>query len=421
MTDGDGTHEVGAGEHRMAAGLRSEARGRPLADLVLEYVWHRAPVSRAAIARALDMSRSTVSDIVGTLLERGLIREGADGPSRGGRRPVLLEFREDAAFILGVELGASHVGVALTDLRGRVVEWEDRDHPVRTDPEGTIALMIELMTACLAASGVDSGRLLGIGVAVPSPVDPSEPDRLPQVVLPAWHGHSGMERVRAHFGVPVLVDNDANLGAVAEQWWGAGRGIDDFMYIKAATGVGAGYVIRGSVYPGSASVAGEIGHLAMDPQGKVCAYCGNRGCLATLVGTPALVERAEALLPEYPDSRLGGEPLSIGTLLDAALADDPLASRVVEEAATQLGIAVASVLNLLNPAAVIIGGGIARLGERLIAPLREAMVTRTLVRSAAAEIRTSELGKQSIALGAATSVLAAALNDPAWFPEPATV
>lgn len=399
-----------------AADLRSEAQGRPLSDLALELIWREQQVSRAEIARALGLARSTVSEIVATLLERGLIREGPEGPSRGGRRPVLLEFCDEAAVIVGVELGASHVAVGLTDLRGRVLAWRNRDHPVRTDPEGTVGLMIELMDACLAEAGVTSQRLLGIGVAVPSPVDPTEPDRLPEVVLPAWRGHTGMERVRAHFDVPVVVDNDANLGAVAEQWWGAGRGIDDFTYIKVATGVGAGYVIRGGIYPGATSVAGEIGHLSMDPTGKPC-VCGNRGCLATMVGTPALVERAEELGPEYPDSVLADGPVSIGALLDAALADDPLASRVVEEAATRLGTAVAGIVNMINPAVVVVGGGIARLGDRLTGPMQDAMANRTLVRSAAAtEVRTSELGEQAIAVGAATSVLAAALANPSWFP-----
>lgn len=399
-----------------AADLRSAAQGRPLADLALELVWREEQITRAEIARSLDVARSTASELARTLLERGLIQEGAEGPSRGGRRPVLLEFCDDAAAIVGAELGASHVAVGLTDLRGKVLTWRNRDHPVRTDPEGTIALLIELMDACLEEAGVGPERLLGIGVAVPSPVDPSHPDRLPEVVMPAWHGHTGMERVRARFEVPVFVDNDANLGAVAEQWWGAGRGVDDFTYIKVGTGVGAGYVIRGEVYPGAKSVAGEIGHLSMDPAGKPC-MCGNRGCLATMVGTPALVERATELLPVHPETVLEEGHITIGALIDAALADDPVGSKVMGEAATRIGSAVAGITNALNPAVVIIGGGIARLGDRLIEPMREAMASRTLVRSAAeVDIRASELGEKAIALGAATSVLSAALADPTLFP-----
>jgi predicted NBD/HSP70 family sugar kinase len=401
-----------------AADLRSEAEGRPLADLVLEFAWRERQVSRADIARALGLSRSTVSEIVSTLLERGLLAEGPDGPSRGGRRPILLEFQDDAAVILGVELGASHVSVTLTDLRGRVLEWRNRDHPVRTDPEGTIAVTLELLESCLEAWGGDRDRLLGIGVAVPSPVDPNEPDRLPEVVLPAWQGHTGLERIRERYGVPVLVDNDANLGAVAERWWGAGRGVEDFTYIKVATGVGAGYVIRGDIYAGAHSVAGEMGHLAMDPEGPLC-VCGNRGCLATLVGTPALIEQARALAADHPESVLANGEVTLSTLLDAAEADDPVAEQVVRDAATRLGIAVAGLLNLMNPAAVIIGGGLARLGDRVLEPLREAITSRTLLRSAAnTDLHVSELGPQAIALGAATAVLAAALADPRLFPTP---
>ncbi len=398
-----------------AAELMSEARGRPLADLVLEFIWQQRQVSRAEIARRLDLSRSTVSEIVASLLETGLVAEGADGPSRGGRRPILLEFQDDAHVILGAEMGATHVAVALTDLRGRVLAWENRAHPVRSDAEGTIALMVELMDACLAE--VDSpADLLGIGVAVPSPVDPRHPDQLSKVVMPAWQGRSGMAEIRARYGVPVFVDNDANLGAVAERWWGAGRGIDDFTYIKVATGVGAGYVIRGEVYPGATSVAGEIGHLAIDPEGEAC-MCGNRGCLATLVGTPALVGRARELLPEFPDSALADATITITAIEDAALEDDPLALKVVGEAAHNLGIAVAGILNLMNPAAVIIGGGLARVADRLLIPLRETVMNRTLVSSVAdTAIRTSELGPRSIAVGAATRVLEAALADPALFP-----
>ena len=402
-----------------AAELMSEARGRPLADLVLEFIWREEKVSRAEIARRLGLSRSTVSEIASGLLDTGLVAEGDDGPSRGGRRPILLEFQDGAAVILGVEMGASHVAVALTDLRGRVLAWEERAHPVRTDPEGTVALMEALLDGCLARWGGPRSRLLGIGVAVPSPVDPRFPDRLSNVVLPAWQGHDGMKRIGARYGVPVFVDNDANLGAVAEQWWGGGRGIDDFTYIKVATGIGAGYVIRGEVYPGATSVAGEIGHLAIDPEGEAC-VCGNRGCLVTLVGTPALVARAKALTGEYPDSPLAGGPVTITAIEDAALADDPLATQVVREAAHHLGIAVAGVLNLMNPAAVVLGGSLARLDERLLTPLRETVMTRTLVSSVAASaIRTSELGERAIAMGAATRVLDAALGDPALFPAPA--
>ncbi|MBE0566678.1 MAG: ROK family transcriptional regulator [Krumholzibacteria bacterium] len=405
-------------DHLSWKGLRRSDpdRPRPLADAVLRLIWQEERLSRADIAQAANLSRSTVSEIVGEILPLGIVTEVGEGPSRGGRRPIVLEFRDDACVILGVEMSGSHVVAVLTDLRGRALTWESRPHPVRDDPEGTRRLIAELCRICLATPAGQERPLLGIGVALPSPVDPANPDRLSNLVLPAWKQHLGLDGLAAGYGVPLMVDNDANLGALAEHWWGAGRGGDDIVYIKVATGVGSGHIIGGEVYRGATGVAGEIGHISIDPQGKPC-ICGLRGCLVTLVGAPALVARAGELAADYPDSPLAGRPGTIQEIEDAALAGDPLALQVAREAAAHLGRAVASTLNILNPSLVIVGGDLARLGDLLLDPLREMVQQRTLVSSvAAAEIRASELGPRAVAIGAATLVLKAALADSRLFP-----
>lgn len=394
-------------------------RQSPLADAALRLIWKERRISRAEIARRTGLSRSTVSEIVEALLPAGLFDEVGTGPSLGGRPPIVLEFRDDAFAILGVDVGAAHVAVALTDLRGRVLAWEHRTHPVRTDPAGTRALIIELCDRCLAYWPAGISAVVGIGVALPCPIDPRHPDVLSEVVLPDWGGHSGLEMLRERYGVPLRVDNDANLGALAERWWGAGRDVDDFAYIKLATGLGMGHVIRGEIYRGATGVAGEIGHLAIDPHGGPC-ICGLRGCLVTFVGAPALVARARALLKEHPDSVLAGTEPTIDSIEDAALGGDALALALVHEVAENLGIGVAGLLNLMNPAMVILGGGLSRLGEVLLDPLRETIRKRTLISSlVACEVRTSELGTRATAVGAATMVLEAALADSRLFPSPA--
>lgn len=393
-----------------------QARGRPLNHLVLDFIWHRRRISRAAIAETLGLSRSTVSEIVSHLLDTGLVAEGPAAPSRGGRRATLIVFQDDAHVILGVEMGASHVSVALTDLRGQVLAWHERAHPVRDDAEGTKALMLELTRRALADVPGARDRLMGIGVALPSPVDPRRPDVLSPVVMPAWRGRTGLDDLARAHGVPLFLDNDANLGALGEHWWGGGRGLDDFAYIKLGTGVGSGHIIRGEIYRGSSGFAGEIGHFSVDPAGAPC-LCGNRGCLTTVVGTPALLDRARALLADHPESALAGGEVTLAALEKAALDGDRVAVQVVEEAAHQLGIAVAGLVNLVNPAAVILGGSITGLGERLLIPLRDAALRRTLINSmAASEIRVTSLGEQAFAVGAATLVLSAALADPTLFP-----
>jgi hypothetical protein len=222
-------------------------RPRPLADAVLRLIWHERRISRAEIARRAQLSRSTVSEIVGEILPRGLVAEVGEGPSAGGRRPILLAFRDDACVILGVEMSATHVVVVLTDLRGHVLSSESRPHPVRTDPPGTRRLIAQLCGTCLDVPAGRARPLVGIGVAVASPVDPADPDRLSTLVLPAWRGHLGLAELAEQHGVPLMVDNDANLGALAEQWWGVGRNVDDLAYIKVATGIGSGHVIGGEI------------------------------------------------------------------------------------------------------------------------------------------------------------------------------
>ena len=389
---------------------RLHARG------LLRLIWSERSISRAEIARRTDLSRSTVSETVSELLATGLVVEVGPGQSSGGRRPIVLQFQDDAFGLVGVDVGSSHVAVALTDLRGKVLVWEERPHPVSTDPAGTRQLAAELVAECVRRWGKGPERLVGIGVAVPSPVDPRQPDQLSEVALPAWKGHGGFAFLSERFGVPTLVDNNANLGALAEHWWGAGQGVDDVAYVKIGTGIGSGHIVGGRLYRGATGAAGEIGHIAIDPLGAPCT-CGLRGCLCTLVGAHALILRAAALRAEYPSSRLAEGEISLTAIEDAALAGDPLANHIVREAAGHLAVAIASMLNVLNPAAVIIGGGLSRVGELLLAPLRSAVRSRSLFWSAAsAQIVTSPLGPRAVALGAATLALEAALADLKRFP-----
>ena len=192
--------------------------------------------------------------------------------------------------------------------------------------------------------------------------------------------------------------------------------MDDSVYIKVATGIGAGHILAGKIYRGATGTAGEIGHVSIDPKGPLC-VCGLRGCLATFIGTEALVARARELARAHPKSPLAKGKPTITTIEDAALGGDALALRIVTEAADYLGTAVAGMVNLVNPAVVSIGGSLARLGDLLIVPLRAAVRSRTLVTSVAgAVIVASELGERDVAVGAATLVLQSMLARPSDFP-----
>jgi glucokinase-like ROK family protein len=380
-------------------------------------IWASGGISRAELSRRTALARSTISITVSSLLAKGLVSELGAAPSRVGRRPILLRFEDDAFGVVGVDVGRTHVAVALTNLRGRVLAWERRDHPVHADPAGTRATIAALIEACLTRWQHPRERLVAIGVGMPSPVAHETYESLSRVVLPGWKGRGGFEELEERFGVPVLLDNDANLGALGEHWWGAGRGIDDLVYVEVSAGVGSGHVVGGKVYRGANGVAGELGHMPVDPGGAPC-ECGLRGCLTHVVSVPDVVARAQALQAEYPDAPLARREITMAALEEAAATGDRLATRVLDDTVGFLATGIAAMLNLLNPAMVIVGGALSRLGDTLIVPLRRAVQDRTRVSSARpVQLVASALGERAIALGAATYALETALADVGLFPD----
>jgi predicted NBD/HSP70 family sugar kinase len=386
-------------------------RASTLVDDVFRLLWRKKRISRADIARELTLSRSTASKMVDSLFETDLIAEKGTAKSSGGRKPIVLEFQDDARGILGVDLGASHIAVALTDMRGKVLAWMERDHPVRMDPDGTRSLVVEMCDSLLTSQKRPKSWLLSIGVSVPSPVDPVQPRYLSEVVIPAWQGRSGIEQLESHFRVPVYLDNDANLGALAEFWWGAGRNKRNFIYIKISTGIGAGYVLNGEIYRGANGVAGEMGHVSLDPNGELC-VCGLHGCLATKVTIPAMVRKANTLLGKYPSSSLSRSEINQQSIADAAMIGDPLAKRVIQEVASDLSTAIIGWLNLMNPELVVVGSGSAHFDNLVLPIVRQKVGKHTLVKSAVADIQSSQLGNQGVAIGAATLIIDRMMTDP---------
>jgi predicted NBD/HSP70 family sugar kinase len=383
-----------------------------LKDSILRLIWREHQISRAEISRQLDLSRSTVTEIIKEILPTGLVAEVGIGISSGGRKPILLQFQDDAKVILGIDIGATHVSVVMTNLRGKLLLWKERNFPVREDAEGTHNLIDELCNECFSTLKLGSEILLSIGVSVPSPVDPIHPEYLSETIIPTWHGKSGLERLREKYGVPVYLDNDANLGALAEHWWGAGKNVNDLIYIKISNGIGAGYILGGKLYRGSKGIAGEMSHMPIDPNGRLCG-CGLRGCLATVISAWALKERVGTLANLYPDS-----PLLIGSpniidIENTALDNDPLAIQVVAEATNYLTSAITSLVNLMNPDMIIIGGSLSRLRELVLNPIQKKIDDCALVSSVAkTKLVPGALGSKGIAIGAATLAIEQAFFDP---------
>lgn len=381
--------------------------------LLLREIWGDEGLSRADLARRSGLSRATVSDIVGEFVAHGVVVEAEAAPSSGGRPPIRLEFQDGWRHLVGVELGASHISGVRTDLRGRVVARFSTDHDVEGDPPGTLAALdAGIHTLLAAAPDVD---VLGIGLGVPSPVRSSDGGRLASHLFPKWAGIDLHTHLTAAHGLPVHLDNDANLGALGEHWWGAGQDVADLAYIKVATGVGAGILIDGRIHRGATGIAGEIGHTTIDPIGPRC-RCGLSGCLEAMVGTASLMARAETYIERSGLRPAWATPrATVAGMIQSAQAGEPLARELVTSAGEWLGVAIANLLNLVNPGRVVLGGRLTDAGALLVTPLLAAVERRALWTSVAgSNVVIGALGDDAVALGAATLVLQRALAAPSF-------
>ena len=309
------------------------------------------PQSRADLARGSGLSRTTVSSLVSELLDSGVVVETDDRgtPYKGGsgRPPLLIALALRPGGVAGVDIGHHHVRVAVSD-RSAAIKAEV-EAVMDADPhgEGTLDTAAELVRRAAAQAGVPVADLLGVGLCVPGPID-RRSARVDQAVLPGWHELAPADELSRRLDLPVVVDNDANLGAMAEHQHGAARGFADVLYVKLASGVGAGLVLGGRLHRGVVGLAGEVGHVHAREDGPVC-RCGSRGCLETEVSTRRLLA---LLRPVY------GDDLDLPGLMAFDAAGEPAVRRVLTEAGHTAGRVLAGICTTLNPGMVVIGGSL---------------------------------------------------------------
>src|SRR5215210_530554 len=363
-------------------------------------------ISRAEIARRTGLSRSTVSSLVADLQADGLVVErpepGLAHGAQGGRPPILLSFDASAGAAVGVDFGHSHLRVAVSDLASTILA--ERTRPLDTDHDAYegLDMAAELVVETLEDAGVARESVIGAGMGLPGPIIQTPPAHGTvgsSAILPGWIGMNAAPELRRRLDFPVMVDNDANLGALAEAAFGAGRDAGDLVYLKVSSGIGAGLILNGRLYRGSAGLAGELGHVLVDPDGIVC-RCGNRGCLETVAATGALVD----LL-----SRSHGPDLTVPRMLQLARDGDLGCQRVIADAGRAIGRAVADLLNVLNPELVVVGGELAGAGDLLLEGVRES-INRAALPAAAGSARlvAGILGDRAQVLGAVALVVSEA-------------
>jgi predicted NBD/HSP70 family sugar kinase len=393
------THAGGSG--RRLPDNQQGMRRRNLAR-VLHAVNAEGPLSRAAVASRIGLTRAAVSTLVDELIRSGLLEElGPERPGRVGRPGSALALSGRGPAGIGAEIGVDHLAVCAVDLRGEVRARAVRQGTNRgRSPEPVVDDLTRLVRQVVAEAESEGLWPAGLAVAVPGLVasDARTVVRAPNL---DWHDTDLGALLPGGLpsGLPVTVDNEANFGGLAELWLGDGTP-PDFLHVSAEIGIGGAVVVDGRLLRGTRGFAGELGHVPVRPEGPACA-CGGRGCLEQYAGEEAVLRAA------------GLEPAEhrVEFLAERAAAGDKDVHRALRGAGTALGIALTGAVNLLDPETVVLGGALAALAPWLLPSLERELARRTA--GPACAVTVSRLGSDGPLLGAAHSVVRAVLDDPA--------
>ncbi len=326
------------------------------------------PRTRAELAKATGFARSTIAARVDELMRMGLIIPRADGVSTGGRPPSQFALNPAAKVVIAVDIGASHATVAIADITGSILSERSEALDVALGPVPVLTWILENAIELLAEGERTVRNVAAIGIGVPGPVEFATGRPVNPPIMPGWDKFDIPGWFHQHLEVPVLVDNDVNIMALGEQaisWPGTGQ----LMFVKIATGIGAGVIAGGTLQRGAQGVAGDIGHVQIARGRDVACRCGNKGCLEALASGPAI---ARSL------SGLGLEAHSGSDVVDLVKAGNIDAVQAVRQAGRDIGEVLTTCVSLINPSVIVIGGSMARVGEHLIAGVREVVYTHSM-------------------------------------------
>jgi predicted NBD/HSP70 family sugar kinase len=378
-------------------------------NAVLRHVIAESPVSRQELAAATGLSLATVANLVGELLERGVLVEVGFQDSDGGRPRGLIAVKADGGALIGVDVAETYIHVELFDLSLRVLaRAEERLDSDENRPEQVVGHIVSGVRAVVEQSGVAPALVFGVGVSVPGQV---EREGGLSVFAPNWDWHEVPLRdlLSEKLEFPLYLDNPLMASTVAELWFGAARGGQDVVVVNLGTGVGAGIAIGGSLYRGATNTAGEWGHTTLVLDGRPC-HCGALGCVEAYVGAPGIIKTLREIDPDSPLA-LEDQTAAIDAVARALADGDPVAAEAVRRTARYLGAAVGNLVNLLNPQVVVLSSWVAaRLGPALLARMDETVRRHALPRPLQnTQIVLCPIASNPVSLGAATFALEGAL------------
>jgi glucokinase-like ROK family protein len=378
--------------------------------LILKTIYAQHDISRANIARATSLTRTTVSNNVSELIEDGLVAEIGHGESRGGKRPILLSLVDNARNLIGIDLGNSEFRGGIFDLRGNILHCVNA-HVNDCLGQDAVQLLYDLIDRLTALC---TQQIAGIAIGTPGVTDATRGVVYEAVNL-GWHNIPLKELLEERYPFPIHVANDSQVAALGEYIFGQNREMPNLVVVKAGRGISAGVVLDGRLYIGERSGQGEIGHVVVEENGLLC-RCGQRGCLETVASTRAIVERAQLLalgdinsplrhlspLPDY---------LTTDNIFTAFEAGDEAVRDIITDAGRYLGVAIAHLVALLNIQHIVIGGRMARFGQWLVDAIEQELSCRVLPKIAEeTDISVSQLGEDIVIQGSAALLLSRELE-----------
>ncbi len=379
-------------------------------SIVLNVLRLYAPISRARVANLTGLNRGTVSNIVNALIGEGLVSENEQEPSKIGRPGITLSLRSDGGAVIGVEIGVNFISVLLTNFVAEPL-WETRIETSLSQSQTDIISKAEqLIEQALAVAREQRLRPLGMGVGLPGLINLRQGEL---IIAPNLHWRNVPLRLmwNQRFRIPIYIENEANLAALGEYYFGVARNVDNFIYLSSGIGLGGGIMIGGNLFRGGHGYAGEIGHMQRDPSGERCG-CGRIGCWETQVGPRAVLRRVKEEFQVHPDQILleacqgDFNNLTFEMVVKFALEGDEICRRAIEDVATYLGEGIADLVNTFNPELVVIGGAFIR-GKDILKPIIEKTVfaSALLPCTDSLHIAFSERGDNACVFGAVAIVL----------------
>ncbi|MBN1266967.1 MAG: ROK family protein [Anaerolineales bacterium] len=340
--------------------------------------------TRPEISRVTGWSRAKTSQEVSSLVKKGILKDVGEEDSKGGRKPRLLRLNNHLGYVVGVDIGATSLEVALADVNGQILQRTAEPADVRDAPEVLLGRCRKIIQSLAEKEGISAQLILSIGIGVPGPVNFSRGVLVAPPLMPDWENFPIRLFFKEAFpSALVVVDNDVNIMALGEQRSGDAANVDHFLVIKIGTGIGCGIMVNGKIHRGSDGSAGDIGHICVDKSGPIC-RCGNRGCLEAMAAGPAIEESAILAAKEGKSEFLrermeaNGGKLTPEDVNMACREGDEAALEIIRTSGKMIGDVLAGLVNFFNPSHIFITGGIANFGNHLLIAIKRAVLRRSL-------------------------------------------